>query len=80
MTAGRPLTGKSKRTKFTTTVDASLVAIGRECARAQHMTFPALIEKLLTAEIKRRAAEDSVISAAGAAAGEDRATRRAKGK
>lgn len=76
----RPLKGAQKRVKFTTTVDPSLIALARECASAQHLTLPALIEQLLEAEIKRRAAESSALAAVAELASQSRATRRSKGR
>ena len=75
MTLGRPLKGESKRVKFTTTVDGALIAVARECAKAQHLTLPALIEKVLDAEIKRH-----VASEVDAVASERPTPRKLKGK
>ena len=78
--AGRPLTGETKRVKFTTTVDSALISVARECARDQHMTLPALIEKLLEAEIKRRAATAAALAAVDELVAESRLARKTKDK
>ena len=80
MPSGRPLKGESKRVKFTTTVDYALIAVARECAKKQHMTLPALIEKVLDAEIKRYVDQVAAEDVVDALAAETQPTRRKKGK